>query len=58
MKNLKITGKMKDSEDLKLLFEKAFNEVKSNVCKSGCNDQLQFFFFIDLNFILSLNLEY
>lgn len=26
------------SEDLKLLFEKAFNEVKSNVCKSGCND--------------------
>lgn len=30
--------KNEDSEDLKLLFEKAFNEVKSNVCKSGCND--------------------
>lgn len=30
--------KNEGSEDLKLLFEKAFNEVKSNVCKSGCND--------------------
>ena len=30
--------KNEGSEDLKLLFEKSFNEVKSNVCKSGCND--------------------
>ena len=30
--------KNEGNEDLKLLFEKAFNEVKSNVCKSGCND--------------------
>ena len=30
--------KNEGSEDLKLLFEKAFNEVKSNVCKSGCTD--------------------
>ena len=30
--------KNEGSENLKLLFEKSFNEVKSNVCKSGCND--------------------
>lgn len=30
--------KNEGSDDLKLLFENAFKEVKNNVCKSGCND--------------------